>query len=343
MDNLSVIPVDHQKLIYQNLDIKDLLNLRMVCKIFKNDSYIWHLLITKIVESHFSEIDENLDKYIDLIFRMGNPSELVHLYHHRLIGLEFSETFSKDPNQQRIYIDSRYFSLLSIERKIEWIEHLGKNLFLLWQYAEKNNQDIYFENENIDSKDPLSFDYYILNLCFENILKTMFRVESNTIRQLILNKIKELEIQTKDSKEGLIRFNSEYYIYFRNTNQFHSLYFIATIDPYLFYELDDILSVAEFLLEQIGEYDRVYLFQYLRDKMDPFFDYENQSLDVYVKPLIEKLNKIYSENKTYKQRLFELFTICNYNIHEQFDSTLYWREKRIEDSIYDGYDEDFDF
>ncbi len=343
MDNLCLIPLDHQKLIYQSLDIKDLFHMRMVCKIFQNDSYIWNLLIQKIVESHFSEIDENLEKYIDLIFGMGKQSELVNLYHHRLIELEFSENFSKDPKQQRIYIDSRYFSLLSLERKIEWIEHLGKNLFLVWQYAEKNNQDIYFENENMEKKDPLSFDYYLLNLCFENILKTMFQMESNTIRQLILNKIKELEIQTKDSKEGLIRFNSEYYIYFRNTNQFHSLYFIATIDPYLFYELDYILPVADLLFDQVGQYDSVYLFHYLRYKMDPFFDYENQSLDIYVKPLIDQLNQIYSENKTYKQRLFELFTFCNYNIHDQFDSTLYWRQKRIEDNIYEGYDEDFDF
>lgn len=329
-------PRDHKNLIYNFLEIKDLISIGQVCKTFYNDEFRWKELMHKVVDAHFlQEISEFkiLSHYKKILIQSGREKELIEQYVKKLISFEFCDKISKDAKKQFISFDPNYFKENECKKQI--IDVIGKNIYRLWEYAEKNKQDMFFQ-------DPKGFEYYVLYRSLENILKCIFLSNPDPIKQLVFNTIRDLENQTINSQKDIVNYNQDYYYFFRNTNQINSLFFIAHVDHYLFFELNPILETGDFLSTQTTEYDTVFLYHYLRERFDSFLDLENLSYDMYLDEFIEVLNEKYSETITKKERLFELFVLSNYHVQDLFERSLYWRQKRIEEDEY-IQEEDYDF
>jgi len=133
-----------------------------------------------------------------------------------------------------------------------------------------------------------------------------------------------------------------------NSNQFNVAEFIVNLDDCMFNELDIILDIGSFL--STIEDHHMLLYHYLYERfhyfVDADYEEEAEANDCFVQDFIEDLNQEFNEIKSKKEKLFELFTLANYMIHDEFNWALDFRLKRFhegptDDEYYEG--EDFDF
>lgn len=364
--NLVETAQDHKNTIYCQLNVKDLIQLGKVCKVFYQDKNRIQILVDKIADEHFYRdilrnkygftipIEmPNLNQHIEWIKRTGNEENFREKYVKNMLQLDYR--FCRNQHTQLICFVPEYFLSLSLETKTKIIDRVSQNIFELWQYAEDKNQDMnyYFgkpldenevdqdkqdeerdvlEREEQKKEQELEFDYYIYYRSLENILKIIFQRDSNEMKQIIWDSLEDLSEKTKNSKPDLIRNFDHYYRLFRNTNQISKLYFIAFLDHLTFYDLEPILKIGDFLEANIkNRYDDIYLYHYLLERMESFLQSDRWVKESHIMLLKIRLNESYDETRTNKDRLYQLFRACHLDVNE-FEECL---ENSVRDEDYD--------
>lgn len=345
-------PIDHKKLIFQKLEIKDLVNLGLVCsKLWMDETrkeWIKRKLVFTCFYSNFYR-PKTFHRY-PFPF-VCSFIEFESLYLETMTKLEFRNIQNIDEEYCRIellgctkIIKKKNLGLFPKNPKYDcnWdqkyketlIQGLFTYVYDLWEHGEKNKKTIF---------DYTQFDYHLLYKTILNYLSTIFLEDDNQIRKIIMNGLFDLKEKTKNGMTienpwFLLRDRT---VYEPDKNQFHISIFIE--DLHLgrpFPTIQKIIEIGDFLAES----DELLLYYYLRETFDPFLDIENIYLDDTAFNF--DLEEQYDSSKTLLQKIMSLFTLCNYNIQTEFLQAYHHRIYRytnpdVEDQL--GPEEDFDF
>lgn len=373
-------PEDQKNLIFCYLPLPDLVSLGLVSKdLYKNKTRRkW--VIQRAVDAHFYRqrcSSGPIKNWTLFILYVCPYDEFLRLYFHRLknVGIRdvepifennsiskiklcnnglvsyfckiklcnngFISYLSKKEFQREIMMFPLDFINLDLILKKEILKNLGQYIYDLWKYAEQYNQDL-----DISGDIPRNnfFDFFCLLESIEYFIKRVF-IEDRTFRDEIMILLFELEEKTKNSKP----YKARRYDYFsKNSNQFDIDAFVSTMDNCQFDELDTILDVGEYL----SKYERPFCYHYLRERFDTFLDLsfteEIRLYDEQVPDFIEDLEKVYEETIiTKKDKLYQLFILSNYNVHEEFELALSYRLRRfngeIQSDVEEEDPEDYDY
>lgn len=337
--NLLDTPHDHKTIIYSYLNISDLLSLGTTCKNMNKDSALKNIICMKILKLYlYRDVKMNIVKDWNLFHSSICPKEI---YHQQIIiilkkvNIKDIEHYEAKNFKSGMEINHHAISKSSLNDKLEIIENLVNYLFSLWRYAEEKSQDM---------KSLPSFDYYKLFNSIENILNIMFIHDCHQIRLKIMNELVSLNQRTKDSKKLIDvsrnhhqRYN--YDLFHIDTNQYNYLYFIKGLNIFCYWtnDLDTIIDIGIFF----GDYNPLFLYFYLYEIFNPFLTingtHHSLIADDYIEDFCYKLEEKYHMDMTYKDKLFELFTLANYMIHDEFENVI---EQRIQ--IRNEYSMDID-
>lgn len=310
-ENILSIPQDHKNLIYQFLDVKELVQLGKTCKSFHQDAKRKYFIAIKLVDSCFYHRSPELNDN-----NFYSHLDIPNIYFQRLKTINISDItiYGGDKNPCLIHFFVFPFMMLEYKEKYLIVENLVKYLYELWKYAEDKNE--FIRN--------YSFQLFELYHSIENVLKNIF-IYDDEMRTKILDDLGVLKRKTKNSKN--ITHGNFIYI-FIETNKYSRSYFISSLDMKDYWRnLVQIIKIADFL----ENYNIKYLYDYLYEIFRPFIDclYSESILDdVYIEEFDRRLKENYTKTKTYKERLFELFTSCNYNIHRDFTYAFELRMRR---------------
>lgn len=301
-DLFPFIPQDHKNLIYSFLDIKDLVNLSETCKTFHQDEKRKEIIQIKLVHSCFHSSYPLLKEHHLHIF-----PNIMNYYFEYLKTIKFTEP---SINHEIPFFIQPFLTLPTSDKYLI-IENLVRYLTDIWIYARKHKISGLF-----------------LFSIFENILKEIFIHDEDTIRINILNELSTFSKKTK--------MNQKISYHFKDSQQYIIEQFICDLGLCYWKDLPILIDIAD-LLER---YDEMYLYEFLYETFQPFIDCQNTSEDEYIELFEDEWMNHMSCGKTYKDRLFELFTSCHYMVHEEFERAIDFRIKRfhgmnIEEEDYD--------
>jgi hypothetical protein len=274
----------------------------------------------------------NIVKDWDLFHLSICPKEIYHqmiIIILKKVNIKDIEDYEAKNFKHVMEINHHIISKSSLNDKLEIIDNLVNYLFSLWKYGEEKSQDM---------KSLTSFDYYKLFNSIENFLNIMFIHGSYEVRLKIMNELVSLNQKTKDSKE-LVAVSGNYDLFHMDTNQYNHLYFIQGLNIFCYWtsDLDTIIDMGMFF----GDYNPLFLYFYLYEIFNPFLTingtHHSLIADDYIEDFCYKLEEKYHMDMTYKDKLFQLFTLANYMIHDEFENVI---ENRIQ--IRNQYSMDID-
>lgn len=318
MNSIIHIPQDHKNFIYDLLSIRDLLNLSESCKSFHQDEKRKEIIQNKLIHSCFYSNEPLLKEFHSDIF-----PNIMGFYLDRFKKIKFTEqSMSHVKNNIPFFIGP--FLSLPCDEKCLIITNLINYLYDIWKFAQ--TKEFYYININLFST-------------FEYILKMIFRSENNLIQLYILNELSNFSNKTKNSQR--IYTKNRFSYNFNEPNRYTIDEFICHLGLFYWKDLSIIIRIADVL----ESYDEMYLYDFLYEIFQPFIDcnyLNSMKEDHYVELFEEQLHQKYdmSCDKTYKDRLFELFTSCDYMIHQDFDWAMEVRNMRL-NQMED--EEDFDY
>jgi hypothetical protein len=328
-------PPDHRRMIYQQLEIEELLTLAQVSKFFYQDNIREEIIIQKIIDKHFYITEPDtyvLKKYYVWLGKKDNIWS--DKYFQKLENIKFNLNLNKNKFNQHIYFPIDYFLYQSLSRKEKIILNIKRYLLDLWKYAEKNKQDLFEYDLGLGKNN--GFPFSNLRKSLESILKNIFS-EDNSMKPKILETILDLENITKNSQFGFIEGKiSSLYHYNPNsfdykTNKFDSMMFFIESDNYDCLDLDKIVPTADFLIQN---FDYIYTYHYLRDRFYLFLDLDDYYYDKEMDYMNKQIGKPYNHSQSFGDKLMELFTLSNYNVQEEFQFVIQSRNARLK-QIYD--------
>jgi len=319
--NIKNIPQDHKTIIYHFLSIRDLIQLGETCKVFYLDEERKRIFTNKLIDSCFYVETYSVLKSI----KLRHFPDVSKLYFERLkninikdIGMLKSKSSYKGLDvikEYKIHFDIITFLELDENDRYNIIMNLVNYLYDLWKYAEEKRQIIRGS----------SFDYLSIYLSIENIIKEIF-IYDYMMREKIIDNLCELRNRTKDSKDII---SSGFIHEFIETNRYSiTSYFISCLNLKYWNDLEKIIQIADFL----EKYNILYLYDFVDSIFSSFIDYLYEYSiveDQYIDEFEYNLYQPYDNNITYKDRLFEIFRICFYHIHDDFDCSLKIRKERL--------------
>ena len=316
--NIIHIPQDHKNFIYERLSIRDLVNLSESCKSFYQDEKRKETIQKKLIDSCFYSTIPLLKELHVHIF-----PNIINLYFEHFKRIKITHQSISHLKDTIPFFIGPFLSLSSNEKCLI-ITKLVDFLYDIWKYAQ--DKEFYYININLFTT-------------FENILKMVFRNESNTIQIYILNELSNFSNKTKNGQR--IYTKNRFTYNFNEPNRYTIDEFICHLNLFYWKDLPLIIRIADVL----ESYDEMYLYDFLYEIFQRFIDcnyLNSMKEDEYVELLEEQLYKKYdmSCDKTYKDRLFELFTSCEYMIHQEFDWAMELRTMRLNGM---ENEEDFDF
>lgn len=365
-------PQDHKYLIFSKLDTRDLVNLSVVCKSLYHDKIRKNLLIQRLVEENFYlDVNEVMQKV-----KPASPfpsvctyEEYENFYYKALSKLAFSDMklsydqealyasitrngltkcFQVDVNFALFQNETMYDPMTSNKGLYTQsiIENLVRYFYDLWTYAESKGQIVNFavyDYMQQSGKSKLYFDFYDFYQSILKFLAKIFLSETDIHRKYILDQLLDLKLKTlcgKSYDEPIPIFGDKGMI---NNNEFmFSLFFEQLTDPMM--DIDQIIDIGRFLESYPSDYPMLYYF--LRNQFDYFLDLDNTTLDEikWVRLMYDPLPNA-KQPKSYLDRMLELFTSANYNIHNEFMMTVNIRNQRcLRDQMMDEDSEnDYDF
>lgn len=305
--NIIYIPQDHKNFIYELLSIRDLVNLSESCKSFYQDEKRKEIIQNKLIHSCFYSKVPLLKEFHVHIF-----PNIMDLYLEHFKRIKFTEQ-SMSHMEYNIPFFIGPFLSLPCDEKCLIITNLIHYLYDIWKFAQ--TKEFYYININLFST-------------FESILKMIFLSENHTIQIYLLNELSNFSNKTKNSQR--IYTKNRFSYNFNEPNRYTIDEFICHLGVFYWKDLFLIVRIANVL----ESYDEMYLYDFLYEIFQPFIDchYLNtMKEDHYVELLEEQLQQKYdmSCNKTYKDRLFELFTSCHYMCHQEFDWAIEFRNMRL--------------
>ena len=379
---LSLQPVDHKNLIYSCLTVSELKNLGFICWKLYKDEIRRKWLLQRVVDGYFytnfnsrccSLGPIKFESWFDFL-KFFNKNDFLDLYLYRLQNIKMSNDLSQDGKWIRInnngvisfqdndnlYISGLErieFSKLEPEIQKRIIMNVINYLYDIWKDAEAKNQKIYQYSSG--------YVFRSLHLCMLKFLQDIF-INCKEIRFFLFDSLLDLQNRTKLKDDNtddhnqfpeslyLSKYGSftnqfnihmffEYIDYGSFTNQFNIHMFFEYIDECFFNNLDRILDIGSFLSELNQE---SVLYFYFYERFSSFIELgdkdEAELNDPLVEDFVNNLNKPYDEIQTKKQKLLQLFTLCNYNIHTEFENACVYRCKRARGEIEEDWDEDSD-
>ena len=235
--------------------------------------------------------------------------------------------YTKRQFQREIQIQSFPLDFIDLEDskyKKEIMMNIFQFMFDSWNYAEKYQQDMDSSFVSTFKKDESNyFDLFTLYESLEYFIQKIF-IEDKSYRDEIMTYLYQLQEDTKNSREyESLPFRYDYYSF--QSNQFNVTRFLCYLDHYeITTDLDKILDIGEYL----SKFKDPFLFYYLRERFDCFIDLENiNEYDGIMEEFSQLLDNVYENQTTYKEKLFELFTLSNYSIHNEFENCLRYRLK----------------
>ena len=363
-------PEDHKHKIFSYLPLVDLIQLGFASKdlYYSKSRRTW--LNQRVVDKHFYQRRSygNPVKDWSLFIRYFCPyNTFLELYFKRLRKISIQDIepifengtmtkirvnnngmffeYTKRQFQREIQIQSFPLDFIELEDskyKKEIMMNIFQFMFDSWNYAEKYQQDMDTSFATTYKKDERSyFDLFTLYESLEYFIQKVF-IEDKSYRDEIMTYLYQLQEDTKNSREyESVPFRYDYYSF--QSNQFNVTRFLCYLDHYeITTDLDKILDIGEYL----SKFKDPFLFYYLRERFDCFIDLENiNEYDGIMEEFSQLLDNVYENQTTYKEKLFELFTLSNYSIHNEFENCLRYRLKldRGEINNYDGVYEDYDY
>lgn len=344
-------PQDHKDFIFRNLRLGDLMNLSLVCKSLHQDEIRRKWTIQRVVDEYFysyrfssgpilhSKTDlfyKNvcpMKKFIDM--RLQRLSEVsirdicktstgIIYYNNGLI-----EDDNEDGSQHRKF-DIPDWAFIEIEEttKTKILQNLIQYLYDMFLYAETHGQTISQNN---------SFELYYLYHSVLDFFKFTF-CEDQSMREFVWKLLCDFACKILNgeiSNESLHSLTNLY-----ASDVFDLSTFVETCHDTEFTSLDKILEIGLFLKSKnLKLYLGVYLEIRFETLVDLGKDSDLVSYDYCIKEFIQDCNKEYSQNKTKKEYLFDLFRYAECDIMYEFDSALDYRLRRYKGEVEDT-DED---
>lgn len=336
-------PVDHKKIIYQNLNVQDLCSLIQVCRSTKNDNTLRDVLIQKIIDSKFY-FDDDLGYPIK---EKGNPypslctyEHFVHKYYEKISKISFSDLIGNQISKYKVVLfhpRTQYDCSLDSELKPKIVNRLVTYLHDIWTYKEQNNQLIgYITNTG---------EYDCLMKSIIQYLCQMFLKEGNEIRTFIFDQLVDLKLITRKGKAFDTKWNNYSFGDFGNvnSNEFQFCFFVETLNCNVYQSfptLAEIINIGSFIRSysfaklDYKDFNVVILYYYLHEIFDRFLDVNDIEVGMNLSPidrLIPSFNIFakYTWSETYGKKLFELFSFANYTIENEFMIAYQIRFKRF--------------
>jgi hypothetical protein len=97
----------------------------------------------------------------------------------------------------------------------------------------------------------------------------------------------------------------------------------------ILHKIDTILDIGSYL----SKYDSLYLYEYLYERFEIFINKSTEKeYDWSINDLIQKLSEVCCEEGgdiwlTKKDKLFQLFSISNYSINDEFERAINYHSK----------------
>ena len=315
--NILFVPQDHKNFIYHFLSVRDLLNLSETCKTFCQDEKRREVIQRKLVDSCFYSRTPLLKESLVCIY-----PNVINLYFDSLKKIKFTKQSISQINKHEIPLFLTSFLMLPYNEKVLIVKNLIQYLYDIWKYT-------------LEILDHHYTDVHLF-LTFENILKLIF-INDPKIRHDMLFELYCFSSKTKNSER--IYPKNRFSYNFKEPNRYTLDQFLCGLGLTYWRDFKTIIEIADLL---DPDYE-MYLYDFLYEIFQPFIDCQYLSSmkeDEYVELFEDQLNQKYdmSSGKTYKDRLLELFTCCDYMVHQEFEWSIEFRIKRL-----NGMEEEEDF